>query len=93
MFISNKPLIAEINDGAENVSLNGKNDTTTLQTKACPWNDYAGEVKYYSTDNSIAVVTDDGEVIPLSNGNAKIYAYYPKYRIDDSIDVQVTGIE
>ena len=93
MFISNKPLIAEINDGAENVSLNGKNDTTTLQTKAFPWNDYAGEVKYYSTDNSIAVVTDDGEVIPLSNGNAKIYAYYPKYRIDDSIDVQVTGIE
>ena len=93
MFISNKPLIAEINDGAENVSLNGKNDTTTLQTKAFPWNDYAGEVKYYSTDNSIAVVTDDGEVIPLSNGNAKIYAYYPKCRIDDSIDVQVTGIE
>lgn len=93
MFISNKPLIAEINDGAENVSLNGKNDTTALQTKAFPWNDYAGEVKYYSTDNSIAVVTDDGEVIPLSNGNAKIYAYYPKYRIDDSIDVQVTGIE
>ncbi len=93
MFISNKPLIAEINDGAENVSLNGKNDTTTLQTKAFHWNDYAGEVKYYSTDNSIAVVTDDGEVIPLSNGNAKIYAYYPKYRIDDSIDVQVTGIE
>ena len=46
MFISNKPLIAEINDGAENVSLNGKNDTTTLQTKAFPWNDYAGEVKY-----------------------------------------------
>lgn len=93
MFISHKPLIAEINDGAENVSLNGKNDTTTLQTKAFPWNNYAGEVKYYSTDNSIAVVTDDGEVIPLSNGNAKIYAYYPKYRIDDSIDVQVTGIE
>ena len=93
MFISNKPLIAEINDGAENVSLSGKNDTTTLQTKAFPWNDYAGEVKYYSTDNSIAVVTDDGEVIPLSNGNAKIYAYYPKYRIDDSIDVKVTGIE
>ena len=26
MFISNKPLIAEINDGAENISLNGKND-------------------------------------------------------------------
>lgn len=41
MFISNKPLIAEINDGAENVSLNGKNDTTALQTKAFPWNDYA----------------------------------------------------
>lgn len=92
-FISDKPLIAQINDGAESISLNGKNDTKELQTKAFPWNNYAGEVKYYSTDNSIAVVTNDGKVIPTGNGNAKIYAYYPKYGIDDSIDVEVTGIE
>ena len=85
-----QPALAEINDGAKGIDLTTGN-SVTLKTIAAPWGDDAGEVKYYSEDNSIASVDEKGVVTGHSKGTVTVYAYYPKNNISDSIEVTVSG--
>lgn len=89
MISSSKPVCAQINDGAEKISLNtGK--TSEISVKAAPWNDVAGDVLYYSDDVSVATVSQDGIVTAQAPGSTVVTAYYPKSGISDTIDVEVS---
>ena len=92
-IVSSKPVVAEINDGQEHLELNGADNVTKLSVKAGPWNSLAGDVKFYSADNRIATVDSNGNITPAGNGTTMVYAYYPSQRINDGIEVTVTGIE
>lgn len=83
------PVCAQINGGKKSVSLSvGKK--TALQTEAAPWNEIAGPVSYYSSDESVAVVDKTGSVTGIKAGKAAVYAYYPNTGVSASIDVTVT---
>ncbi len=88
-IIGTVPVIAEINGGAESVTLPA-GETVPIETKAAPWNALAGEVKYYSSDNNVAVVNTDGEIVAVSVGTAVISAYYTECNAKDTITVSVT---
>lgn len=91
-FNTSEPMLVVINDGADSISLDGKDDSAVLEPKAIPWNSYAGDVEFYSSDNSIALVDAQGNVTPVGNGTATLHAYYPKYGIEGEIEVIVTGM-
>lgn len=82
------PVIAEINGGAESVDI-AAGETAPIETKAAPWGLIAGNVQYYSSDNGVAVVNDDGEIVGVSEGTATIYAYYTLCGAEDEITVNV----
>ena len=86
---STEPMVAEINDGAENVAL-GSGSTLQLETAVAPWSGVAGDVEYYSDDNNIASVDENGLITGNGAGNTTIYAYYPQSGITDDIAVSVT---
>lgn len=87
---SSQPAVAEINGGAKSINVN-KGGTAKLETVAAPWGSDAGEVKYYSEDNSIASVDENGMVTGNSKGTVTVYAYYPQSGVSDGIDVTVSG--
>ena len=86
---STEPMVAEINGGAENVAL-GSGSTLQLETAVAPWSGVAGDVEYYSDDNNIASVDENGLISGNDAGNTTIYAYYPQSGIADDIAVSVT---
>lgn len=88
-FSSIIPVCAQINDGKD-IAL-GYGKTTALKTEAAPWNGIAGEVRFYSSDEAVAVVDDNGTVTGTGNGDAVIYAYYPVSGVMTSINVKVSG--
>ena len=87
---SSQPAVAEINGGAGSIEV-AAGKSVTLETVAAPWGNDAGEVKYYSEDNSTASVDEKGVVTGYSRGAVTVYAYYPKSGISDSIEVTVSG--
>ncbi len=89
-FNSPVPILAEINNGEEQITLNSKNTAYKLNAEAAPWKDYAGNVEFYSADNGVAVIDEAGNVTPVANGTTTLYAYYPKYGISDEIIVSVS---
>ena len=90
-IISLKPLIAEINGGEESITMS-VGDTAPIETKAAPWNVVASDVQYYSSDNNVAVVNVDNEIVAVSEGTATIYAYYTNCDASDTIEINVTGV-
>lgn len=87
---SSQPAVAEINGGAESIEV-AAGSSVTLETVAAPWGSSAGEVKYYSKDNTIASVDGKGVVTGHSRGSVEVYAYYPKSGLSDSIHVTVSS--
>ena len=83
------PVCAQINDGKD-ITL-GYGKTTALTAEAAPWNGIAGEVRFYSSDEAVASVDDNGIVTGTGNGEAVIYAYYPVSGVMASINVEVSG--
>ncbi len=90
---STTPIMAVINDGESVLELKGANAASQLSVTAAPCGKLAGDVKFYSADNSIAAIDSKGNIKPVGNGTTKVYAYYPKYRIGDGIEVNVSGME
>ncbi len=82
------PVIAEINDGAKSVDV-AAGEAVPIETKAAPWGSTAGTAQYYSSDNGVAVVNGDGEIVGVSEGTATIYAYYTSCEAEDEITVNV----
>lgn len=88
-LVSNQPAVVQINNGAERVKL-GIGKETPLVTTVAPWDQLAGEVRYTSSDASIAFVDSEGNLHGAAEGNATITAYYPAFGISDTIEVTVT---
>lgn len=89
-LVASSPVCAQINGGEKNIKLDcGK--TTTLTMKAAPWEGVAGDVRFYSSDEAVAVVNDQGVVTAVGKGKATVYAYYANAGISSSIDVSVSG--
>ncbi|MBE7043603.1 MAG: hypothetical protein E7399_08990, partial [Ruminococcaceae bacterium] len=86
---SSQPIVAEINKGEESITLE-KGKTQKLSVETAPWGEIAGEVQYYSSDNSVVTVDEAGKISANKGGNATVYAYYPKTLVTDEIDVIVT---
>ncbi|MCM1237224.1 MAG: Ig-like domain-containing protein, partial [Ruminococcus flavefaciens] len=83
------PVCAQINAGEKSIKLTcGK--TASLKTKAAPWNEIAGEVRFYSSDEAVAVVDQKGVVTGTGTGEATIYAYYVNTGASASIAVSVS---
>ena len=88
-FVVSSPVCAQINNGAKKINLeSGK--TTTLQTKAAPWNEIAGDIRFYSSNQEVAAVDAKGVVHATGKGNATVYAYYLNTGLTTSIDVSVS---
>lgn len=88
-FVPAKPVIAEINNGAETLSLKS-GQTETLTAKAGPWESAAGEAHFTSSDPSVAYVNANGVVKAASKGTAVITVYYES-GVSDTINVIVSG--
>ena len=88
-ILPSKPVVAEINGGSEKILMK-TGDTVPIETKAAPLESKAGDVQYYSSDNDIAVVNEDGEIVAAGEGTATIYAYYTLCGATDSIEVMVS---
>ena len=86
---SSQPMVVQINEGAECMTL-GTDASTTLTTKVAPWNQIAGDVQYTSSAATVAYVDSDGNVHGVSEGTATITAYYPAFGISDTIEIIVT---
>ena len=83
-----KPVMLDISKGLSSIEMK-TGDTETLITVGAPWNDLLTEIRYYSTDNSVAKVDADGRITAVGKGTCTIYAYCPVYGIIDSITVAV----
>lgn len=88
-LISSSPICAQINGGEKEIKL-GIGKTTALKTKAAPWDGAAGGVRFYSSDDAVAVVDNKGVVTGKTKGSAVIYAYYPSVGVTASVDVSVS---
>ena len=89
-LVSSSPVCAPINGGEESIKLAG-GKTATLKMKVAPWEGVAGDVRFYSSDEAVAVVDDKGVVTATGQGKATIYAYYANLGVSASIDVSVSG--
>lgn len=85
---SSKPVVAELDSGSESVTME-KGKTHNLTVTASPWNEIAGEVKYYSSDASVVSVDANGKLTAKGEGSAKVYAFYPDSLVTDEIEVFV----
>ena len=83
-----QPVMLDISKGLSSIEMK-TGDTETLITVGAPWNDLLTEIRYYSTDNSVAKVDADGRITAVGKGTCTIYAYCPVYGIIDSITVAV----
>ena len=84
-----QPAVVQINGGADTVALNtGKQ--AALTTKVAPWDQMAGEVRYTSSDATVAYVDHNGNVHGAGEGTATVTAYYPILGISDTTQVTVT---
>lgn len=89
-LISSAPVCAQINGGEKEITLAcGK--TAALKTKVAPWEGIAGDVRFYSSDEAVAVVDNKGVVTGTGKGKATIYAYYANAGVSASVDVSVSG--
>ncbi|MDO4488859.1 MAG: Calx-beta domain-containing protein [Eubacteriales bacterium] len=65
-------------------------ETETLSAKGAPWNGLIKELKYTSTNGSVAAASDDGTITAVGKGVCYIDAYSPAFGIEDSVMVIVT---
>lgn len=86
---SSQPLVVQINDGADGLTVS-IGAQTTLVTQVAPWGQIAGDVYYTSSDATVACVDSYGTVYGASEGTATITAYYPAFGISDTIEITVT---
>ncbi len=89
-LVSSSPVCAQINGGEKEIKLEcGK--TNALKVKAAPWEKIAGEARFYSSNEGVAVVDQKGIVTGTGSGKAKIYAYYASAGVSASVDVSVSA--
>ena len=89
-LVSSSPICAQINGGEKEIKLEcGK--TAALKVKAAPWEKIAGEARFYSSNEGVAVVDQKGAVTGTGSGKAKIYAYYASAGVSASVDVSVSA--
>lgn len=85
-----KPVLAELDGGAESLSLK-TGETHTLEARVGPWSGLAGEAQYSSADSSVASVDRDGVVRGVSQGSTTVSVYYPACGVSDEILVSVSS--
>ncbi len=89
-FTDSVPVVCEIEEGAERISINA-GQTRQLEFKAAPYNELAGDAMFYSSDPTIAYVDSDGVLHALKGGSVTITLYYPSLGISTSVEVNVVG--
>lgn len=87
---SAKPVVLEIEDGAESLNLTAKAQQT-LQVECAPWGALCTDLRYRSSDSRVATVDENGTVTAVGNGSCTIEVYSPKQLLKDEITVHVSG--
>ncbi len=87
---SAKPVVLEIEDGAESLNLTAK-ARQTLQVECAPWGALCTDLRYRSSDSRVATVDENGTVTAVGNGSCTIEVYSPKQLLKDEITVHVSG--
>lgn len=87
---SAKPVVLEIEDGAESLNLTAKAQQT-LQVECAPWGALCTDLRYRSSDSRVATVDENGTVTAVGNGSCTIEVYSPKLMLKDEITVHVSG--
>ena len=87
---SAKPVVLEIEDGAESLNLTAKAQQT-LQVERAPWGALCTDLRYRSSDSRVATVDENGTVTAVGNGSCTIEVYSPKQLLKDEITVHVSG--
>lgn len=90
VYYSDRPVIAEINEGAAALAV-AAGGSQKLAVTAAPWSRIAGSAVYVSKDPLIASVSEDGTVKGISNGTTEVTVYYPLTGVQDCITVRVGG--
>ncbi|MDO4961926.1 MAG: Ig-like domain-containing protein, partial [Eubacteriales bacterium] len=87
-YMPGRPVFVEVNGGIMAIQLN-EGSTYQLSAILAPWPELAGDVIYSSSDNSIAVVDENGKITALKNGMVTITIYYPGLGITRTITLAV----
>ncbi len=75
------------------ISLTEKKKTRTLKTKITPVNAANQQCTYYSEDEEVAVVDEEGRVTAVGNGTTNICVITSDGRFTDSCQVTVSGFQ
>ena len=86
---SAKPVMLDISNGLQSLDMKA-GDTKALTAVGAPWGGLLDNVRFYSSDNSVATVSSDGKVTAVGKGTCKVYAHSTVYGVSDSVDVKVT---
>ncbi len=84
-----EPMVTVINGGEESVTLK-PGTTLALEVSTAPWGDLSDDVFFYSEDESIAEVSDEGLLTAGEKGKTEVTVYYPVFGVYDSIEVVVS---
>ncbi len=89
-FIHGVPVCAEIN------GIDGKIDlaegmTFGVGAMTAPWDDLSGNVVFTTDDPLVATVDENGVITANGNGTATLCAYYPRWGIYATAEINVEG--
>lgn len=84
-----EPMVTVINGGEESVTLK-PGTTLALEVSTAPWGDLSDDVIFYSDDENIAEVSDEGLLTAGEKGKTEVTVYYPAFGVYDSIEVIVS---
>ncbi|MBR6645650.1 MAG: hypothetical protein IKL21_07830 [Clostridia bacterium] len=89
-FIPGVPVCAEINgiDGEINLA---EGMTFGVNAVAAPWDDLSGNVVFTTDDPLVATVDENGVITANGNGTATLCAYYPRWGIYATAEINVEG--
>ena len=89
---SAEPVVLEIEDGADSLSLTAKAQQT-LKVACAPWGALCTDLRYLSSDSRVATVDENGTVTAVGNGSCTIEVYSPTLMLKDEITVHVSGAQ
>ena len=84
-----EPMVTVINNGEKSVTLK-PGTTLALEVSTAPWGDLSDDVIFYSDDENIAEVSDEGLLTAGEKGKTEVTVYYPAFGVYDSIEVVVS---
>lgn len=89
--VSKEVAVEKVEIAETSISLSGKKKTYALTTKITPANAANQQCTYYSGNEEVAVVDNDGRVTAVGNGTTDISVISSDGRFTDSCKVVVTG--